>query len=98
MDLLHEVGQALGQESNALGVDLLLGPGINIKRSLLAVEILNIFRKIHCSLENWVRPISMVCRARAWVPPSNTMLPIMLKQDACGPIQLLMNARLMKSI
>ena len=35
MDLLHEVGQALGQESNALGVDLLLGPGINIKRSPL---------------------------------------------------------------
>jgi beta-glucosidase len=36
MDLLEEVGSALGVESNALGVDLLLGPGINIKRSPLA--------------------------------------------------------------
>lgn len=36
MDLIHEVGAALGVESNALGVDLLLGPGINIKRSPLA--------------------------------------------------------------
>ena len=36
MDLMHEVGAALGVESNALGVDLLLGPGINIKRSPLA--------------------------------------------------------------
>lgn len=36
MDLVEEVGQALGVESNALGVDLLLGPGINIKRSPLA--------------------------------------------------------------
>ena len=36
MELLQEVGAALGVESNALGVDLLLGPGINIKRSPLA--------------------------------------------------------------
>ena len=36
MDLMQEVGAALGVESNALGVDLLLGPGINIKRSPLA--------------------------------------------------------------
>ena len=36
MELVEEVGAALGVESNALGVDLLLGPGINIKRSPLA--------------------------------------------------------------
>ena len=36
MELLKQVGEALGVESNALGVDLLLGPGINIKRSPLA--------------------------------------------------------------
>jgi beta-glucosidase len=33
--LLHEVGQALGQEAQALGVNVLLGPGVNIKRSPL---------------------------------------------------------------
>ena len=33
--LLREVGQALGNEARALGVNVLLGPGVNIKRSPL---------------------------------------------------------------
>ena len=33
--LLREVGEALGDEAGALGVNLLLGPGVNIKRSAL---------------------------------------------------------------
>jgi beta-glucosidase len=34
-DLVERVGEALGEESNALDVQVLLGPGINIKRSPL---------------------------------------------------------------
>ncbi|WP_062289221.1 glycoside hydrolase family 3 C-terminal domain-containing protein [Demequina phytophila] len=34
-DLIEEVGAALGREARDLGVDVLLGPGINIKRSPL---------------------------------------------------------------
>lgn len=34
-DLVYELGQALGEECIALNVDLLLGPGVNIKRSPL---------------------------------------------------------------
>ncbi|TQN28404.1 beta-glucosidase [Haloactinospora alba] len=34
-DLVRRVGAALGTEANALGVDVLLGPGMNIKRSPL---------------------------------------------------------------
>jgi beta-glucosidase len=34
-DLLEEVGRALGEESRAAGVAVLLGPGLNIKRSPL---------------------------------------------------------------
>ncbi|RJF42443.1 beta-glucosidase [Actinomyces sp. 2119] len=34
-DLAEEMGAALGQEARALGVDVLLGPGLNIKRSPL---------------------------------------------------------------
>ncbi|GAA1748912.1 glycoside hydrolase family 3 C-terminal domain-containing protein [Nonomuraea bangladeshensis] len=34
-DLLTEVGEALGAESRAAGVDVILGPGVNIKRSPL---------------------------------------------------------------
>ena len=35
VDLVARVGQALGREARALGIDVLLGPGVNIKRSPL---------------------------------------------------------------
>lgn len=35
VDLLHEMGEALAEECIALGVDVLLGPGVNMKRSPL---------------------------------------------------------------
>ena len=35
VDLLREVGVALGEECQALDVNVLLGPGVNIKRSVL---------------------------------------------------------------
>ncbi len=35
VDLVYEMGQALADEAVALGVDVLLGPGINMKRSPL---------------------------------------------------------------
>ncbi|GGR52073.1 hypothetical protein GCM10010251_81460 [Streptomyces aurantiogriseus] len=34
-ELIGRVGEALGREARALGVDVLLGPGVNIKRSPL---------------------------------------------------------------
>lgn len=35
LDLLEEVGQALGAEASSLGVNMVLGPGLNIKRNPL---------------------------------------------------------------
>ena len=35
LDLIYKVGQALGQECHAQNVNVLLGPGVNIKRSVL---------------------------------------------------------------
>lgn len=35
VELAEQIGTALGQEASALGVDFLLGPGLNIKRSPL---------------------------------------------------------------
>ncbi len=35
VDLIYNVGQALGDECQALDVNVLLGPGVNIKRSVL---------------------------------------------------------------
>ncbi|MEJ2027972.1 MAG: glycoside hydrolase family 3 N-terminal domain-containing protein, partial [Limibacillus sp.] len=34
-ELLHEVGAALGEEAASLGADVLLGPGVNMKRTPL---------------------------------------------------------------
>jgi len=34
-DLIHQVGEALGQEAQAQNINILLGPGTNIKRSVL---------------------------------------------------------------
>ena len=35
VDLIHKMGQALAEECTALNVDILLGPGANMKRSPL---------------------------------------------------------------
>jgi len=35
LDLIYQLGKALGEEAQALGVNILLGPGANIKRSPL---------------------------------------------------------------
>ena len=35
VDLIYKVGQTLGEEAQAQGVSVLLGPGVNIKRSVL---------------------------------------------------------------
>ncbi len=35
LDLVYDVGVAIGEECQALGVNVLLGPGVNIKRSVL---------------------------------------------------------------
>lgn len=43
LDLVDRVGKALGQEARALGVDVLLGPGINIKRDPRGGKELRVF-------------------------------------------------------
>ena len=52
-DLLEKLGQALGDECQAEGVAVLLGPGANIKRSPLVGETLNTFQKIRISQRKW---------------------------------------------
>ena len=46
-DLAFETGSVLGEEARGRGKDVILAPGINIKRSPLADGILNISVKIH---------------------------------------------------
>lgn len=47
-ELIHEMGKALGEESQALGVNVLLGPGINMKRSPLCGRNFEYFSEDPC--------------------------------------------------
>ncbi|MDR1638566.1 MAG: glycoside hydrolase family 3 C-terminal domain-containing protein [Clostridiales bacterium] len=47
-DLLHAMGNELGRQCQALGVDVLLGPGVNIKRSPLGGRNFEYFSEDPC--------------------------------------------------
>lgn len=68
-ELIHSVGKALGRECQANGVQLLLGPGNNMKRSPWADGISSTSPKIPSWRAKWPPPISRACKARAWGPP-----------------------------
>jgi beta-glucosidase len=64
VDLLHEMGQALAEESIALGVDIILGPG-SISSDLPYVDAtLNIFPKTPFLLVRWLLHSLMASRAK----------------------------------
>lgn len=82
-ELARQVGVALGEECQAEDVAVLLGPGVNIKRSRWAGVTLNTFPKIRCYLRRWLPVIFKVCRARVWVRLSNTLQLIIRKNGVC---------------
>jgi beta-glucosidase len=48
-ELVQAVGAALGREARAAGVDVVLGPGLNIKRSPLCGRNFEYYSEIRCS-------------------------------------------------
>ena len=53
-DLMNEMGKTLGEECQAENLSVLLGPAVNIKRSLSADGILNIYPRIHILQAKWL--------------------------------------------
>ena len=74
--LIEEMGEHLGLEAASEGVSVLLGPGVNIKRSPCAEEILSIFRKIPIFPVRWLRLSSAAFSPTAFLPASSIMQPI----------------------
>lgn len=52
VDLLEKMGRAIAEEALEYKVDVVLGPGVNIKEIHFVVEALNILVKIHMLQEN----------------------------------------------
>ena len=63
-DLVKGVGAHLGTECQAQNIDIILGPGANIKRSPSAAGTLNTSPKIPISLRKWPGPMSPECRGK----------------------------------
>ena len=67
-DLGEEIGQALGEEAASMDVNILLGPGLNIKRSPLCGRNFEYFQKIHIFPGRWQRHIFVEYRVKAYMP------------------------------
>ena len=60
LDVLSELGNALGQECQAENIGMLLGPGLNMKEVRFVAGILNISVKILILPVNWLAHILRV--------------------------------------
>lgn len=71
-DLLEALGAALGREARAKAVSILLGPTINLQRTLLGGVTLRLTARIRSSPRPWARPSFAGCRAKALPPAPST--------------------------
>mgnify|MGYP000099169943 CR=1 FL=1 len=53
----EEIGAALGEEAKVQNLNVLLGPGLNMKRSRFAEETLSILQRIRILRERWQQPM-----------------------------------------
>lgn len=80
-DLVYKMGKALANEAKDQEVAVVLGPGINIKRFLYVVEILNIFQKIRILLLSLALLMLMVFKVKMSEPLLSTMQLILKNLD-----------------
>lgn len=97
-ELLQELGEILGEECQAEHVGMLLGPGINMKRSPLCGRNFEYFSEDPYLAENWVRHTSEGCRARV-LRRASSILPVTIRRHGgCQEVPGLMSGHCVKSI
>lgn len=60
----EEIGEALAEEAVTMGVNVILGPGLNIKRSPLCGRNFEYFQRIRIMQERWQRHMSVESKAK----------------------------------
>lgn len=70
-ELLKAEGQAIGEEGLSYGVDVVLGPGVNIKRNPLCGRNFEYFPRIPALRARWARHGCRARRAPAQAPASS---------------------------
>ena len=75
-DLIYEMGQALGEECLKEKVSVLLGPGINIKRSPLCGRNFEYFSEDPVVAGNMGAAFINGVQSKVWVHHSSTLPPI----------------------
>lgn len=90
-ELLEKMGETLGDECQAEDVSVILGPAVNIKRSLCVEGTLNIFQKTLTWHPRWRQPILKVYSLRMWELPLNILQLTIRNTAECPVLQKLMN-------
>jgi beta-glucosidase len=96
-DLLHELGQALAEEAIALEVDLLLGPGVNMKRSPLCGRNFEYFAEDPYLAGELAVALINGIQSKGVVPRSSTLPPTTRRLAALPSVLRLMSERYTKS-
>ena len=76
------MGAVVGRDAANQGVDVLLAPGLNTKRSSLCGRSFGITPKIHTSPASWRRASSAARRSRAYPPAQSTTRRT--RRSCCG--------------
>lgn len=83
-----DIGNAIAAEAISQDVSVVLGPGVNIKRSPLCGRNFEYFSEDPCLRANSLRVTFRQCKAEEWVVRLNILPLILKKRGVCQSMQL----------